>query len=125
VGAFDLYTLNVGFATPLTDKLDIFVGNRYEEGTASVTTVLLQAELTEKWSVRVQQEYDWRTDSSLDSEIAFLRDMHAWMGELRFERDEGDDSTMVSINFHPKGLRAPSRPATFTRSVSEARDDEL
>jgi hypothetical protein len=115
----------VGVATKPSKRLEIFLGNRYEEGVASTTTVAISAELTEKWSLIVKQEYDWSEQRSYDSELIFRRDMHAWVGELSFQNDRGENAQMVSLSFYPKGIRAPTRPAAFVRDTVEARDEGL
>jgi hypothetical protein len=103
----------------------LFLANRYEAHEASTTTAMVAVELTDKWSLVVRHEYDWRAGESYDSSVILQRDMHAWMAELTFEADEGDSARSASLTFYPKGARAPTRPTSFVRDAAEARDEEL
>ena len=60
--------------------------------------------LTEKWTVSLDGQYDFRTDDFLRQKAVLARDFHDFLVEAVYERDFGRDEDRFLIAFVPKFL---------------------
>jgi hypothetical protein len=70
-------------------------------------TVGAQWDLTEKWHVGAEAQFDFKTDEYINRKALVGRDFHDFRFEAVFEEDAGRDEKRFYITFVPTFLRIP------------------
>ena len=101
----NLQTLALGVLIRRDNHLSYFVGNRYiADLNSNITSVHVDYELTSKYSLDLDQEFDFTQGKNVFSSIAILRHFDTFIIAVRYFTDETTNESAFSFNIIPVGL---------------------
>ena len=59
----------------------------------------------EKWSGEISQQYDYREHENQATRVVLTRQLPAWILQLAFELDAGENDNIATFSLSPTGLR--------------------
>ncbi|HEU4338465.1 MAG TPA: hypothetical protein VFS19_00215, partial [Planctomycetota bacterium] len=87
------------------EGLSLGVGQVFVFDVTNAFTVGAKWDLTEKWRVTAEAQYDYKTDEFINRKAAVGRDFHDFRFEAVFEEDAGRDERRFYVTFVPTFLR--------------------
>lgn len=102
-----LQTLGLGVLVRRDEKLSYFVGNRYiDQLSSNITSVHFDYELTYKYIIDADQEFDFTQGKNVYSSLGLLRRFDTFILSVHYNFNETTKQNGVSFNFYPIGLGA-------------------
>lgn len=89
--------------------LGFAIWSRYVEDIAHTVGFDVAAKLTDRWSSRVQVQYDLRQDRFSEQKMTLYRDIHEFTLDLTFRVSESTGDTSFTFGISPSGLTARQR----------------
>ena len=109
-GEMDIFNAGVQFS--YSPRWQLYVGHRYVDTDPSrqvqgQSVAILSAGyiFNEKWSGEISHQYDYKESANLSTRVILTRQLPAWILQMVFELDEGEDDTIATINLSPAGLK--------------------
>jgi lipopolysaccharide export system protein LptA len=100
-----LETIAIGILVRRDERLSYFIGNRYIDPLDSnVTSVHLDYEMTRKYFLDVDQEFDFTQGKNVYSGVALIRQFDTFFMAFRYYYDETTKQNGFSFNLYPSGL---------------------
>ena len=96
---------NLGFTIDRYPRMRFYVGNHYvRAGGSNAWNVVWEYRATPRWDIRVASQYDFSRDVAIEHEFTVRRYFQAWMMDLSLAVDQGENDTVASIVFAPRGI---------------------
>ena len=100
-----LQTLALGILIRRDEKLSYFIGNRYVAAVDSnITSIAVNYELTTKYILSLDQEFDLTQGNNVYSSAAMIRRFDTFYMAFRYFFDETTKQNGISFNLYPMGL---------------------
>ena len=90
------------------EGLSLAVGQVFVFDVTNAFTVGAKWDLTERWRVTAESQYDFKTNDFINRRAAVGRDFHDFRFEAAFEEDVGRDEKRFYVTFVPTFLRIPN-----------------
>lgn len=101
----DVQTIAVGVLFRRGDRLSTYIGNRYiSDLNSNITTISSNYELTTKYTLNFDQEFDFTQGHNVFSSIGLLRKFDTFYIAGRYFFDEVTGENGFSFNLYPIGL---------------------
>jgi len=116
---------NLGLCIEVSDRWAFILSQRYEAGYSNHTAFRLVHQISKKWRLDVQYEYE--TERGYSNELTFrlTRDLHDWLVEFVIQQDTAGLQNMFGIGISPKGRRELVTGLQFTRDLRAGLDAHL
>jgi len=109
-GTVDVF--NIGMAYDFSPKWRLYMGHRYagadpERGVKASSVAIFDVSyvFNEKWAASLLQVYDYNTGDNQVTKLILTRQLPAWVLEIAFEIDPGEQDTVATFSLSPAGLR--------------------
>jgi hypothetical protein len=89
------------------EGLALSVGQVFVFDVTNAFTIGAKWDLTEKWRVTAEGQFDFKTNDFINRKAAVGRDFHDFRFDLVFEEDAGRDERRYYVTFVPTFLRIP------------------
>jgi hypothetical protein len=89
------------------EGLALSVGQVFIFDVTNAFSVGVHWDLTEKWRVTADTQYDFKTDDFTNRRMAVSRSVHDFRFEATYEEDAGRDERRFYVTFSPTFLRIP------------------
>jgi hypothetical protein len=102
-----LQTIALGLLVRRDERLSYFIGNRYVDAlNSNITSVHFDYQMTPKYLIDLDQEFDFTQGKNVYSSVAILRKLDTVFIAFRYYVDETTKQNGVSFNLYPIGLGA-------------------
>ena len=109
-----LQTLALGILVRRDTRLAYFIGNRYiSDLNSNITSVHVDYEITSKYTLDLDQEFDFTQGKNVYSSLALIRKFDTFLMAFRYFFDETTNENSVSFNIYPSGLGAGLDTSAF------------
>ena len=117
----ELATASIGLAAQRDTRLGYFLGLRYISASyppqpstplaigtqtthSTIATIAANYELSQKYSLLLEQSFDFTSRSNLNTQIMLIRKFDRFFMAVKFFHDETNNESGVSFNIYPEGL---------------------
>ena len=98
-------TLAIGVLVRRDEKLSYFIGNRYiAELDSNITSIHADYELTSKYLLSLDQEFDFTLGKNVYSSLAVIRKFDTFLMSFSYNFDETTHQNGISFNLYPIGF---------------------
>ncbi len=101
----NLQTLAAGILVRRDTRLSYYLGNRYiADLKSNITSVHMDYEITPKYTLDIDQEFDFTLGKNVYSSAALIRRFDTFFMAIRYFYDETTRENSFSFNLYPTGL---------------------
>ncbi|MBI2190961.1 MAG: LPS-assembly protein LptD [Planctomycetes bacterium] len=117
--------VNIGGSYLPRPGVTLTLQQRYSRDDSNRTIVAAWVQLTEKWGLLYQQDYEWNDHELFDQRVVFRRSFHDWDVELGYDVDQGQDERVFYFFIGPRtgALMGPNRQRGSSRMFGRNADE--
>lgn len=96
--------------------------NSFVRDTYSTNTITIGGKLTDKWSLLTSFKFEGTGEEKLERSLTLRKQLHKWIMEITFERDDVEGEELFLLSFYPEGISRSF--LTFRHKMDEWDEEE-
>ena len=96
---------NLGLNVDRHPRMRFYIGNHYvRAGDSNALDVVWDYRATPRWDVGLASQYDFGRGTAIQHKFTVRRYFQAWVMDVSFAVDQGENDTIAAISFSPRGI---------------------